>query len=462
MDRREEFTNTQQIMDILGSSISDEEKLAALDDYHDNDIAEVLEGLDEDARKKLYVILGISRLADIFTYIDDFSKYVGEMTLEQAASVLENMDADDAIDALESIGDTDLQDRLISMMDKDVTGDIQLIRSFSDDEAGSLMTNDYVSIPETYSIKQAMRSLIRQASDNDNINTLYVTDDSGRYAGAIDLKDLIIARDYTPLEDVISRSYPSINARDKTSDVIEKLKDYAEDSIPVLNDQDMLIGVITADDIVEAVDDELGEDYARLGGLTAEEDLNETLKESMKKRLPWLVLLLGLGLCVSSVVGMFEGIVAQVAIVVCFQSLILDMAGNAGTQSLAVTIRVLMDEDLSGRKKLGFVFKEMRVGLVSGLALGVLTSVCVAFYLWLAKGTAIGYSFAVSGCVGVSLIVAMMVASLTGAVIPMFFHKIKVDPAVASGPLITTVNDLVAVIIYYGLAGLFLVGLNMV
>ena len=121
-----------------------------------------------------------------------------------------------------------------------------------------------------------------------------------------------------------------------------------------------------------------------------------------------------------------------------------------------------MDEDISGREKLGFVLKEMRVGLVSGLSLGVLTSLCVAIYLWLAKSTTLGYGFAVAGCVGTSLVVAMMVASLTGAVIPMFFHKIKVDPAVASGPLITTVNDLVAVVIYYGLAGIFLVGLNVV
>ena len=323
------------------------------------------------------------------------------------------------------------------------------------------MTNDFVSIPETYTVKQAMNSLVRQAGENDNINTIYVTND-GRYAGAIDLRKLIIAREYTPVGEIISSNYPSVNAKDKVSDIIEKLKDYAEDSIPVVDDKNKLIGVITADDVVEAVDDEMGEDYARLGGLTAEEDLNEKLGESMKKRLPWLVLLLGLGLCVSGVVGMFEAIVAQVAVVVCFQSLILDMAGNAGTQSLAVTIRVLMDEDISGREKLGFVLKEMRVGLVSGLSLGVLTSLCVAIYLWLAKGTTLGYGFAVAGCVGTSLVVAMMVASLTGAVIPMFFHKIKVDPAVASGPLITTVNDLVAVVIYYGLAGIFLVGLNVV
>ncbi len=457
----QEMTNTQRIINIIGSGMTRAEIAAELGNYHDNDIAEALELMAAPSRKKLYSILGVRRMADIFTYVDDFSIYAGDMTVEQAVSVLECMDADDAIDALESVKDESLQNKLISLMDKDVSDDIQLIRSFSEDEAGSLMTNDFVSIPETYTVKQAMNSLVHQAGENDNINTIYVTND-GRYAGAIDLRKLIIAREYTPLGEIISSNYPSVNAKDKVSDIIEKLKDYAEDSIPVVDDKNKLIGAITADDVVEAVDDEMGEDYARLGGLTAEEDLNEKLGESMKKRLPWLVLLLGLGLCVSSVVGMFEGIVAKVAIVVCFQSLVLDMAGDAGTQSLAVTIRVLMDEDISGREKLGFVLKEMRVGLVSGLSLGVLTSLCVAIYLWLAKSTTLGYGFAVAGCVGTSLVVAMMVASLTGAVIPMFFHKIKVDPAVASGPLITTVNDLVAVVIYYSLAGIFLVGLNVV
>ena len=181
----------------------------------------------------------------------------------------------------------------------------------------------------------------------------------------------------------------------------------------------------------------------------------------MKKRMPWLVLLLGLGLVVSSVVGIFEAIVAQVAIVMCFQSLILDMAGNVGTQSLAVTIRVLMDENISGKQKLQFVLKEMRVGGANGFLLGTLTFVCVGFYLHFAKGLDYGYSFTVAGCVGLALFLAMIISSLIGTIIPMFFHKIKVDPAVASGPLITTVNDLVAVVTYYGLVGVLLIGMHL-
>ena len=218
-----------------------------------------------------------------------------------------------------------------------------------------------------------------------------------------------------------------------------------------------MLGVITSEDIVEMVDNEMGEDYAKLAGLTAEEDLKETTAQSMKKRLPWLIILLFLGMIVSSVVGVFEHVVAVLPIVICFQSLVLDMAGNVGTQSLAVTIRVLMDETLTGKQKLFLLVKEMKIGLLNGGILGIMALALLSIYIHLFKGyTWIG-AFGISGCVSISLLVAMVISSLVGTVIPMFFHKIKIDPAVASGPLITTVNDLVAVVTYYGLAFLLLI-----
>ena len=224
----------------------------------------------------------------------------------------------------------------------------------------------------------------------------------------------------------------------------------------MLDDGNKLLGVITSQNIIEAVDDEMGDDYAKFAGLTAEEDLNETIKESMKKRMPWLLVLLGLGIVVSSVVGVFEKVVAQLTLIMAFQSLILDMAGNVGTQSLAVTIRVLTDENLSFRQKTGLVFKEMRVGLCNGLLLGSISFLLIGFYIMLFKQKAALFSFAVSGCIGISLLLAMLISSAVGTLIPLFFKKIKIDPAVASGPLITTVNDLVAVVSYYGLSWLLL------
>lgn len=190
---------------------------------------------------------------------------------------------------------------------------------------------------------------------------------------------------------------------------------------------------------------------------TAEEDLMESTMQSMKKRLPWLIVLLFLGMFVSSVVGVFEGVVATVPIVICFQSLVLDMAGNVGTQSLAVTIRVLMDEKVTGKQKALLLIKEMKTGLLNGGLLGGVTFLFLGVYIHLLKGYAWYGAFCVSGCVGVALLVAMVVSSLVGTFVPMLFHKIKIDPAVASGPLITTINDLVAVVTYYGLAYLFLI-----
>lgn len=455
-----EMVFSQEIIDIILSERPDNEILAALNNYHENDLAEALEQLDAESRKKLYRILGVERMAEILAYTDNISTYLDELSPRQAADVLGSMDADDAVDALEDIDSESRREQLISLMDGESSEDIRLISSYEEDEIGHMMTTNYVVIFQDFTIKEAMRSVVEQAHENDNINTIYVTDGEGKYAGAVELKDLIIAREYVPLDDIISRSYPSVYAAEKTSDVIEYLKDYAEDSIPVLDGDRKIIGAVTSEDLVEAVDEEMSDDYAKLAGLTAEEDLRERLFDSMRKRLPWLVLLLGLGLVVSGVVGIFETVAALVPVVVCFQSLILDMAGNVGTQSLAVTIRVLMDESISGGVKFRFVLKEMRVGGMNGLLLGTLSFVCVGLYLYLARGMAFGEGFMVAGCVGLALFLAMLISSLVGTVIPMFFHKIKVDPAVASGPLITTVNDLVAVVTYYGLAGLFLAGLH--
>ncbi len=210
--------------------------------------------------------------------------------------------------------------------------------------------------------------------------------------------------------------------------------------------------------MVDLVDDEMGEDYAKFAGLTAEEDLKEPLRESIKKRLPWLLVLLGLGMVVSSVVGYLKTVVSQLTIIMCFQSLILDMAGNVGTQSLAVTIRVLMDESLTGKQKLELVWKEMTIGFFERSdSMGTLSFIVIGLYIALFKGKTFMFAYAVSGCIGIALVVAMVISGAVGTCIPLFFKKINVDPAVASGPLITTINDLVAVVTYYGLSWIFLI-----
>lgn len=446
----------EELIAIIRGNLSREELIDRLFDYHDNDIAEALELLTVEERKRLYSALGAERVAEIFAYLDDGDIYLRELSLKQQAKVISEMDSDDAVDILEEMDD-DSKCKILGMLDKEASEDVKLLLSYDEDEIGSYMTTNFILIHNDLTVREAMRELVRQAGENDNISTIYVVDQQEQYYGAIELQDLIIAREHIELEDLISRSYPYVMDHEKISECIEKIKDYAEDSIPVLLEDRSIGGIITAQDIVEVVDDEMGDDYAKLAGLTAEEDLNETTGESIRKRLPWLVILLFLGMVVSAVVGVFESVVAVLPIVMCFQSLILDMAGNVGTQSLAVTIRVLMDENLTTGQKVKLMFKEMKIGFFNGVILAVMALVFLGAYIHLFKGFDLGYSLMISACVGVSLVGAMVVSSLVGTLTPIFFKKVGVDPAVASGPLITTINDLVAIVVYYGLVAVVLI-----
>ncbi len=448
----------KEIVKIIRSTKDADKLKDLLSDYHEKDIAEAITQLSGQERAKLYNILDIQTVAEIFSYIDDVQKYLEELTIDKAAKVVSYMDADDAVDVLDDLSENK-KNEIVNNLDEVTGKDVRKLLSYEEDEIGSWMTNNYVSITDDLTIRGAMSELVRQAGKHDNISTIYVVDKDGKFSGTIELKDLIIARENDNLSDIISSSYPYVFEKEKVSDCIEKITEYEEDSIPVLTMEGRIAGIVTSTDIVEMVDDAMGDDYAKLAGLTSEDDLKEKTFVSIKKRLPWLIILLFLGMAVSSVVGMFESVVAILPVVICFQSLVLDMAGNVGTQSLAVTIRVLMDENIDAKKKMALLFKEMKIGLLNGASLGLMTFVILGFYIHFFKKYVWMSAFLISGCVGISLVVAMVISSLVGTIIPMFFHKVHIDPAVASGPLITTINDLVAVVTYYGLARLLLINI---
>ena len=425
--------------------------------YHENDVAAALPLLKKEERARLYCVLSIADLAEVFSYADEEERaqYIGELGIRKKVDLLAALDPADSVEYLRGLS-RDQRRSLLDLLGEETRQDLSLLSSFDEDEIGSRMTTNYIAIRTGLSVREAMRELVAQAAENDNISTIYVLAEDETLVGAIDLKSLIVAREGTSLEDITMTSYPYVYATEQIEDCIERLTDYSEDSIPVLDGSNRLKGVLTAQDISELVSDAMQEDYARLAGLSAEEDLNEPLFKSIRKRLPWLVVLLGLGLVVSTVVGLFEQVVAQLTIVVCFQSLILDMAGNVGTQSLAITIRVLTDEQLTFQQKLSLILKEARVGLCNGLILGLLSFLFVGGYLML-KGEAMRLALSVSFCTGTALLASMFLSSVVGTVTPLVFKKINIDPAVASGPLITTINDLVAVVTYYGLAWVLLI-----
>lgn len=460
----QEITETNQhpshqedIVKLIKGPLTPKMKQQNLLSYHEKDISDALCLLSVDDRKHLYTLLDAEWIAEILEYSDDSTIYLNEIPIQKRMAVLSHFETVEMLDYIREM-DKDSRDIILDLLDSEKKREFLLLNSFNEDEIGSKMTSNYVAIDFGISVKEAMSSLIRQANDNDNISTIYVLDKNQIFLGAIDLKDLIIAREGTDLEKIITTSYPYVYATEQIEDCLSRIKDYSEDSIPVLDNENKLIGVLTSQTIMELVDDEMSEDYAKFAGLSSEEDLNEPLRKSIMKRLPWLMVLLVLGMFVSSIVGVFEKVVAQLPLIIAFQSLILDMAGNVGTQSLAVTIRVLVDENIGKKQKFFLVCKETRIGLVNGMILGILSFVMVGVYLALLKSQTVNMAFSISACTGIALLVSMILSSMSGTLIPLMFIKMKIDPAVASGPLITTINDLVAVITYYCLVWVLIIG----
>ena len=448
---------SQEIREILDADLPDDEKKELLSQYHENDIAEILDELDEEARKEIYELLDIEVLGEVLLHTEDLEEIVDEIEPEMLADIIETMDVDDAIDVLEELDEEARKEVVELIEDEEVMEDIITISKYDDDVIGHEMTNNYITISVKDTVKSAMKKVIKDASTNDNVSYIYVLDENDLYYGVIELRDLIIARSEDKLDDIIKKNYPYFHDLDKVENVLHDFKDYGLDSYPVLNDEGKLVGVITHDDVLDATYEEFEEDYAKLAGMTEDEDLNEGLFKSIRKRLPWLIVLLVLGLVQSFLMTGFEAVVASLPIIVFFQTHVLGMSGNTGTQSLAVTIRNITNT--SQKKQIAkLLFKELRVGFVNGLTLGILAGLFVLGFLRFTNQGVVSETFNIyeglkaSLIVGSALLISMTLSSMVGALIPILFKKIHIDPAVASGPFITTINDVTSMVVYYILA----------
>ena len=259
---------SKEILKIIRSNTSPAVMAARLQDYHENDLAEVMPELTVQERYKMYRILDTDMLSDIFEYTDEENavEYLNEMDVKKAAAILSRMETDALADVLNKLEKTKKK-ILIDLLEPEVRRDVEMIASFDEDEIGSRMTTNFIVITDKLTVKQAMSSLIEQAAKNDNISTIFVVTEQQKFYGAIDLKELIIARRDDLLENLVVTSYPYVYAEENIDDCIEDLKDYSEDSIPVLDNDNQLLGVITSANIIDLVDDEMGDDYAKLAGL---------------------------------------------------------------------------------------------------------------------------------------------------------------------------------------------------
>jgi magnesium transporter len=413
---------------------SDDELLRFYGRIDDEHMAAILEQMNENLQQRFVGLLGNTKVLSIFSHMsnDDITDIVGEMPIDRAKTLMNKMKSPDS-------------------------AQIKSLLKYPDDSAGGIMTTEYMVINGDLSAEQTIRKIKEIGPKTEVLDMIFVLDSTKRLVGTVELREILLAKDSDILSDIMDDNPVSVTPEMDQEEVATLVSKYDLKAIAVVNRRGAMLGIITVDDIIDVLVEEQKEDIARLGGSTAGEDLHEPVKDSVRKRLPWLLVLLFLGMFVSSVVGRYEVVVATLPIAVAFQSVILDMAGNVGTQSLAITIRALTDENLPISDKVKLIFKETKVGIVNGLILGLLSFAFLGAYIYFFKAQSLFMAFTMSACIGISLFLSIIVSSIVGSGIPMLFEKIGIDPAVASGPLITTLNDLVAVVCYYSLCWVLIV-----
>ncbi len=415
-----------------------------IEKMHPHDVVLYVESLKEEQQDDFYARLTSENLADVVAYLepDVAANVINKLNIEVQKSVIENLEVDDAADIMVYLRN---QEKILE--DVFQKEKIQKILTYEEDQTGSFMTTSYIGFQESFSKKEATKIVIKEAGEVDSITNLFVYNKDNKYVGAIELKKLIKANDEIEIIDIMD-SYPFVFDTDLIQKSVHKIKEYGLYEVPVLNNQHELVGLLTLDDALDVYHEETILDYEMLSALP--DTTTKGFLASAVKRLPWLLLLLILSIPIAFLTTRFEEVIATVTILAIFQPLILDAGGDVATQTLAVTLRILT-KDKKGALKNGA--KEIIAGMINGLLLGISAAI-IAYLLALSIKT--NAPFNISIVVGLSLTLTIFSGPFFGLLIPIFLDKIKIDPAVASGPFITTLIDIASVFIYFGLASLIM------
>lgn len=417
-------------------------------EMHPYDQAKIFEEQPEEIRQKIYTYLSPEEISEVMEHIDldNIEDYLIEMDPRFAAQALADMSTDDAVDILNEV-DKNMVASYLAIMDKEDAYEIKDLLHYEEKTAGSIMTTEFVVIKANQTVREAMLHLRKEAPDAETIYYIYVVNEQKRLVGVISLRDLIIAEDDWLISEVMSDRIVSVPVGEDQEEIARRMRDYDFLALPVVDFQDHLLGIITVDDIMDVMEEEASEDYSKLAGISEVDRPDQNAFGAARKRLPWLIALLFLGMLTASLIGRFEDTLDKVAILAVFIPLIAGMAGNTGTQALAVAVRGIATGDIDKEGKWNIIVREAGTGLITGTTCGILVTFIV--YLWQ------GQIF-LGLLVGISIMATLIVATLAGALVPLLMHRLNVDPAVASGPFITTVNDIISILIYFGMATIFM------
>ncbi|MGM8364370.1 magnesium transporter [Virgibacillus sp. W0181] len=417
-------------------------------EIHPYDQAMFFRKQTQEARLQIYTYLSPEEIAEIMENIEleETEIFFTEMDPRFASMVLAEMPADDAVDILNGL-EKDAVASFLTIMDKSAAEEIKELLHYEEKTAGSIMTTEYVSVYKMNTVKETMQQMKRKAPDAETIYYMYVLDENKHLVGVLSLRDLIIADEDVLISTIMSEHVVTVSVGRDQEEIAQMMRDYDFLALPVIDFQNHLLGIITVDDIMDVMEEEASDDYSKLAAISNIDRPDDGPVESAKKRLPWLIILLFLGMMTASLIGSFEETLEQVAVLAIFIPLIAGMAGNTGTQSLAVAVRGIATGGYGKQGKMKLIIREATTGLITGVVCGIV--IIAVIYLW--KG-----ELFLGILVGISIMVTLVVATLSGALIPLAMDRLNIDPAVASGPFITTLNDLTSILIYFGMATTFM------
>ena len=436
-----------QVIDLVDNN-QDRLLLVKLNELHHADIAEILEELNVDQSTYIIKLLESDKTSEILMELDeDFREQIlNNLSPKEIAKEIEELDTDDATDIISELS-VEKQKKVISkIIDAEHKADIKELLKYDEDSAGGLMAKELVKVNENWTVTKCVKEMRIQANEVTRVHSIYVVDDNDKLIGRLSLKDLLVANPRSSIKSVYIPKVDFVNVHDEAESVANIMQKYDLEAIPVVDDKNTLLGRITIDDIVDLIKEEAEKDYQLAAGILQDVDVDDTIFELSRARLPWLLLGLLGGIGAAVVMGAFDDILAKHQILFYFTPLIAAMAGNVGVQSSAIIVQGLANDDIRGSVN-NRLIKETFLSILNGFILSVILFLFIMIS---------GEEYLVALAISISLVIVIIVAGIIGTFIPLFLDKRGIDPAIATGPFITTSNDIFGILIYFYIAKLIL------
>ncbi|MFC7371706.1 magnesium transporter [Fictibacillus iocasae] len=445
-----EMTENQILLYVIKSlkELKKKEFQQLMDELQPYDIGNVYRNLPEKHRHKFLMYLTTQQIASLIQELESELQIdiIHKLGIERSSNIMNLMENDDLADLLSNLELEQIQD-FLSSMKADESRTVQSLMKYDSDTAGGIMTNRFVWIPKVFTVRDAVDKLKTFAGFAENIYYLYVIDEDKKLVGVVSYRDLLLGDINDKIEDIMYNRVISVPADLDQEEVARTIERYDFIAVPVVDEQSRLLGIVTVDDILDVLIEEANEDIEKLSASGKSIDFQTSALVASYRRLPWLILLLFIGIMSGSIISAFEGTIERVVALTYFMPMIAGMTGNTGTQSLAVVVRGLVSNDIDRPAIMRLISRELGVGVIIGATCGLL--IAIVAFVW--KG-----SFTLGLVVGSSLFLTLIIGTLAGTLIPLLLYRLKVDPAVASGPLITTINDIFSLLVYFGTASMFI------